>query len=65
MSEAANQKDMTGRQREFIASQNLCPLCEEQLEIHVESYLEDFMLREEAHCPNCEVLARIKDHKMQ
>ena len=44
--------------------QNQCPLCGSELEIKVESYLEDFQLREEAHCTNCDLLARIKDHKM-
>lgn len=49
----------------FIESQNTCPLCNSQLTIRVESYLENFTLREEATCPKCQVLARVKDHKMQ
>ena len=48
----------------FVERQNQCPLCGQQLEIRVESYLENFTLREEAHCLNCDVLARVKDHKM-
>ncbi|MGE0762159.1 MAG: hypothetical protein AB7N80_02660 [Bdellovibrionales bacterium] len=44
--------------------QNQCPLCGQQLEIRVESYLENYTLREEAHCSHCDVLARVKDHKM-
>lgn len=48
----------------FIERQNQCPLCGSQLDIKVESYLENFTLREEAHCPDCAVLARVKDHKM-
>lgn len=49
----------------FIEKQNQCPLCGSQLDIQVESYLEDYTLREQAHCPSCEVLTRVKDHKMQ
>ena len=52
------------RHQAFVEHQNLCPLCGTQLSIKVESYLEDYNLREEAHCPNCDLLARIKDHKM-
>lgn len=48
----------------FIERQNQCPLCGSQLEIKVESYLENYTLREEAHCTHCAVLARVKDHKM-
>lgn len=49
----------------FVERQNQCPLCGSQLEIRVESYLEEYTLREEAHCATCDVLARVKDHKMQ
>ncbi len=52
------------RHRSFVEMQNTCPLCNSQLTIKVESYLEDFTLREEASCPKCQVLARVKDHKM-
>jgi len=52
------------RRESFIEVQNTCPLCNTGLDIRVESYLEDYMLREEASCPNCQVLARVKDHKM-
>lgn len=57
--------NMGVQQNAFIERQNCCPLCGTQLEIRVESYLEEFTLREEAHCPECDVLARVKDHKMQ
>ncbi len=53
------------RRQTFIEVQNTCPLCSSELTIRVESYLEDYTLREEATCPNCQVLARVKDHKMQ
>ena len=48
----------------FVEVQNTCPLCNSQLTIKVESYLENYTLREEATCPKCQVLARVKDHKM-
>ncbi len=52
------------RHQTFVEMQNTCPLCNSQLTIRVESYLEEYTLREEATCPKCQVLARVKDHKM-
>lgn len=52
------------RHRSFVEMQNTCALCNSQLTIRVESYLEDYTLREEASCPKCQILARVKDHKM-
>ncbi len=62
--EGITRKDLTSKHKAFIEIQNSCPLCGEHLEIRVETYLEDFTLREEAHCKSCEVPARVKDHKM-
>lgn len=61
---SVDRKDLTSRHKAFIEIQNSCPLCGHHLEIRVETYLENFTLREEAHCPECEVPARVKDHKM-
>ncbi len=63
-SSAQQKAKIENRHQAFIERQNHCPLCGTQLEIRVESYLEDYTLREEAHCPDCDVLARVKDHKM-
>lgn len=52
------------RHETFKESQNHCPLCNSQLTIKVETYLENFTLKEEASCPKCQLLARVKDHKM-
>ena len=52
------------RHETFKESQNHCPLCNSQLTIKVDSYLENYTLREEASCPKCQLLARVKDHKM-
>lgn len=52
------------RHRAFVEIQNTCPLCNSQLTIRVETYLENYTLREEATCPSCRILARVKDHKM-
>lgn len=49
----------------FIKNQNNCGLCENELEIYVENYLETDTIKEEAHCPSCNIKARIKDYKMQ
>ena len=62
MSEPGSQSH---RHQAFVQLQNTCPLCNSQLTIKVESYLENYTLREEATCPKCQVLARVKDHKMQ
>lgn len=59
---AADQVEL--RHQSFVELQNTCPLCNSQLTIRVESYLEDYTLREEASCSKCQVLARVKDHKM-
>lgn len=59
-----NPKKQSKRHQAFLEHQNQCPLCGSELEIKVESYVEGFHLREEAHCTNCDLLARIKDHKM-
>lgn len=52
------------RHRAFQEVQNTCPLCNDTLSIRVESYLENNMLREEASCPTCQILTRVKNHKM-
>lgn len=52
------------RYENFIQIQNTCPLCNSELSIRVESYLENNMLKEEASCPRCQVLTRVKNHKM-
>ena len=49
---------------EFIENQNNCTLCGHQLDIEVESYLEDYTLKEEAFCPKCDIKTRVKNHKM-
>ncbi len=51
-------------QEAFIEMQNNCPLCGGPLEIQIKPSEQAHSLREEATCPSCEVLARIKDHKM-
>jgi len=48
----------------FIERQNNCPLCNTLLDIKTEISDEGHNLREEAHCPKCEVLARVKDHTL-
>ena len=57
-------KESNETQQGFIESQNHCALCNGVLDIQVESYLEDFYLREEAKCPNCEVKTRVKNHRI-
>jgi hypothetical protein len=52
------------RHQSFREVQNTCPLCNDTLTIRVESYLENDMLREEASCPTCQLLTRVKNHKM-
>ena len=59
-----NSERVKNRHQTFVEVQNTCPLCNSQLTIKVETYLENYTLREEASCPKCQVLARVKDHKM-
>lgn len=58
-------KELTEVQKTFMESQNQCALCKSPLEIRVESYLEDYNLKEEAECPSCKIRTRVKNHKMQ
>lgn len=60
----ASERKQKKRHQAFIEVQNTCPLCNDQLTIRVESYLENDMLREEATCPTCQLLTRVKNHKM-
>jgi transcription elongation factor Elf1 len=60
----STKRDTKRRHQAFKEVQNTCPLCNDQLTIRVESYLENDMLREEASCPTCQILTRVKNHKM-
>lgn len=57
-------REQKKRHQSFKEVQNTCPLCNDTLSIRVESYLENNMLREEASCPTCQILTRVKNHKM-
>jgi CRISPR/Cas system-associated protein Cas10 (large subunit of type III CRISPR-Cas system) len=63
--EIKSKKQLTHQERNFIETQNHCALCNTPLEIKVESYLEDYFLREEAECPSCKIKTRVKNHKIQ
>ncbi len=58
-------QELSARERLFVESQNQCALCNSPLEIKVESYLENYFLREEAVCPVCNIKTRVKNHKIQ
>jgi hypothetical protein len=58
-------KALTNQEKTFIETQNNCALCSTPLNITVESYLEDYYLREEAECPSCKIKTRVKNHKIQ
>jgi hypothetical protein len=58
-------KSLSSQEKLFVEAQNQCALCNTALDIKVESYLEDYYLREEAECPNCKIKTRVKNHKMQ
>ncbi len=57
-------REQKKRHSAFKEIQNTCPLCNDELTIRVETYLENDMLREEASCPTCQILTRVKNHKM-
>ncbi len=58
-------KDLSAEAQHFVETQNNCALCNSSLRITVESYLEDYYLREEAECPSCKIKTRVKNHKIQ
>jgi hypothetical protein len=65
MSRPLRSKEMPKTEaQEFIEIQNHCALCNTKLEIKVESYLEDFFIKEEAVCPHCKIKTREKNHRM-
>ena len=47
----------------YIEMQNHCPLCNNELNIKVTSYLENNTIKEEAYCESCNIKTRSKDHK--
>ncbi len=57
-------KPLTAQERLFVETQNQCALCGSALQIRVETYLDDYYLREEAACPVCQIKTRVKNHKM-
>lgn len=63
--ESWSKKQLSDPEIRFIESQNQCALCSSHLIIKVESYLEDFYLREEAECLSCHIKTRVKNHKIQ
>jgi len=63
-SNQTQKKKLSKREKHFIEAQNHCALCGSELEIRVESYLEDNYLKEEAECPQCDIKTREKNHKM-
>lgn len=58
-----NSKNLT-LQQAFVQIQNCCPLCSTPLEIRIKDQDEEHRLVEEAHCPQCVVPARIKEHSL-
>ncbi len=59
-----NKNPLNENEQYFLEMQNHCALCGSELEIKVESYLEDFYIREEADCPKCRIRTREKNHRM-
>ncbi|NQY99511.1 MAG: hypothetical protein HRT45_02455 [Bdellovibrionales bacterium] len=46
----------------FVDTQNNCPLCATELVIEVDIGDNEFTLKEQAKCPACDLVARVKDH---
>jgi CRISPR/Cas system-associated protein Cas10 (large subunit of type III CRISPR-Cas system) len=57
-------RGLNPEQKQFIELQNQCALCGTELQIKVESYLEDYYLLEQAECPVCQIKTRQKNHRM-
>lgn len=54
----------TPKHREFIISQNNCVLCGTVLELRHVADKSSGNIKEEAHCPQCEVRTRAKIHTL-
>ncbi len=59
-----NKTELPSHHQDFVETQNYCPLCGTHLKITVEIEVGTFTLHEEATCENCDVLARVKCHRM-
>ena len=55
---------LTQRHQLFIEIQNHCPLCDQELVIHIRFQPDIQCLIEEAECPRCGVTTRTKDHRI-
>ncbi len=50
------------RYQNFLKAMNCCPLCSAPLVLIHEVYEEDHTIKETAHCEQCEMQTRCKDH---
>ncbi len=51
-------------QKDYLKLQCNCVLCNSSLELKFE-VLDDLEIKEEAHCPQCEIRTRAKIHSLQ
>ncbi len=58
-------RKLSAKEQHFVEAQNHCALCNSLLTIKVESYLENYFIREEAECEQCHIKTRVKNHKVQ
>ena len=55
-------KSQRERYQSFLKSVNCCPLCSTPLILIHEICEEDHTIKETAHCEQCEIQTRCKDH---
>ena len=67
MDEIERQKIEKRQQKytQFLRSMNCCPLCSSPLSLIHEVNEEEEVIQETAHCSNCDLETRKKDHPIQ
>ena len=56
--------DLNSYHIRFIENQNNCAICSSQLNLNIEYYYNEGLVREEAHCPHCNVKTRVKNYPL-
>lgn len=51
-------------QRRYVTEHSTCAMCDTKLEIRHEINTKELKVKEEAHCPSCELRVRVSHHLM-
>jgi ribosomal protein S14 len=64
MNEKQQKQTLLEHHKAFVELQNHCPLCQSQLKISVQFEVSTQSIREEANCEKCDLLTRVKNHRV-